>query len=148
MTCVPEMKKATMLEKTAPRIGRMGREYPRGHCRDCGNLILVDAERCEGCVRGFTELAHTPDSCQIRDGAMGDVYSIEELEARVRKMRALGVTRWGTIELGPEPQSDAADDDTTQRTSPADHLKQARSERQRVASLASGGPVPAVGRSQ
>jgi hypothetical protein len=78
---------------------------------------------------------------------MGEVRSIDELEARVAKMRALGVSKWGDIELGPEPQSDAdSTNDETQRTTPADRLKQARTERHRVASLASGGPVPAGGR--
>ena len=90
---------------------------------------------------------------QIRDrfgttGMPGDVYSIDDLEARVAKMRALGVTRWGDIELGPEPTAPSDADDMTQRSRPDDVAKAVRAEKHRVAALASGGPVPAVGRTQ
>lgn len=78
---------------------------------------------------------------------MADVYSLEDLEARVAKMRALGVTKWGDIELGPEPPP--AESGETQRTSPPDEvLRTMRAEKQRVASLASGGPVKSAGRPQ
>jgi hypothetical protein len=73
--------------------------------------------------------------------------AIADLECRVAKMRALGVTRWGDIELGPVPLSDAASDDRDQRTLTADELtRRAREERRRVAMASSGGPVPRVAR--
>ena len=135
-----------MLERTAPRIGRNGVEYGRGQCRDCGTPIHLDAERCLACIR---DVACNPDnllSCSVPTGMAGDVYSIEEADARVTWMRKRGVTRWGDIELGPEPGTDTSDTDETQRTTPAEAAKAMRAERQRVASLASGGPVPAGAR--
>lgn len=78
---------------------------------------------------------------------MADVHSLDDLEARVRKMRALGVTRWGDIELGPEPPSDSGERDETQRQPTAEErMRRERDERRRVAQLSSGGLVPAVGR--
>lgn len=70
-----------------------------------------------------------------------------ELEAAVAKMRALGVTKWNGIELGPEPTAVGTDSDTDQPSGPSadERAKQTRAERQRVASLASGGPVKTVG---
>ena len=72
---------------------------------------------------------------------------LADLEARVLRMRALGVTKWGDIELGPEP-APADDSDQPSGYTAEERVKMARVERQRVASLASGGPVPAVGRSK
>lgn len=76
-----------------------------------------------------------------------DYADLQVLEQRVAKMRALGVTKWGDIELGPEPTP--AETGETQRTSPPDEvLRTLRAEKQRVASLASGGPVKSAGRAQ
>ncbi len=73
--------------------------------------------------------------------------SISDLEAAVLKMRALGVTKWNGIELGPQPvDSNDGDADEPSGLSADERVKAARAERQRIASLASGGPVKAVGR--
>ena len=74
---------------------------------------------------------------------MADVYSLDELEARVTKMRALGVTKWGDIELGPEPTP--AETGETQRNTAPDE-KVLRAQRQRIAFAASGGTVKTAGR--
>jgi hypothetical protein len=73
---------------------------------------------------------------------------LSTLEAAVLKMRALGVTKWNGIELGPEPPTQADDADEPSGLSAEDRVKAARAERQRVAALASGGPVKAAGRPQ
>jgi hypothetical protein len=73
---------------------------------------------------------------------------LSTLEAAVATMRRLGVTKWNGIELGPEPPITAEDEDEPSGLSAEDRVKAARAERQRVASLASGGPVKAAGRPQ
>ena len=98
----------------------------------------------EGDVRlaSASDYAHNPN-------ARGMPTSLDDLEACVKKMRALGVTKWNGIELGPDPEAIASDDsDQPSGLSLEDRMKASRAERQRVASLASGGPVPAVGRSK
>lgn len=73
--------------------------------------------------------------------------NVEDLEAAVLKMRALGVTKWNGIELGPEPASDDGQDtDQPSDLTVEDRVKAARAERQRIAALASGGPVKLGGR--
>ncbi len=68
--------------------------------------------------------------------------TLADLEARVRKMRDLGVTRWGDIELGPAPTSDVESDDNMAQQPTAAQLEQrAREERRRVALASSGGPL-------
>lgn len=64
---------------------------------------------------------------------------LASLAATVAEMRRLGVTRWGAIELGPEPSTASPNEDETQRTD-ADRLKLEREERLRFG--ASGGPRP------
>lgn len=77
---------------------------------------------------------------------MADVYSLDDLEACVRKMRALGVTKYRDIELGPEPPTEIGE---TQRTTVTDDtVKAQRAEVQRRAFAASGGPVKSAGRTQ
>lgn len=67
-----------------------------------------------------------------------------QLEDVVRRMRALGVTKFGGIELGPDPTTPRPDkEDETQRTADAERLKQERDQRVRFG--ASGGPRPRVG---
>lgn len=43
--------------------------------------------------------------------------AITDLRARVQAMRDLGVSRWGDIELGPEP-GEASEDDAPQHEEP------------------------------
>lgn len=62
-----------------------------------------------------------------------------QLPAVVAQMRALGVTKFGDIELGPDPTT-RPDEGETQRTADAVRLKQERSQRLRFG--ASGGPRP------
>lgn len=70
-----------------------------------------------------------------------DVATIEDLELRVKKMRALGVTKWGDIELGPEPPSTSGTDaEETQRVSAEEQERRARAEMRTRAHGASGGP--------
>lgn len=69
--------------------------------------------------------------------------TLADLEATVQKMRALGVTKWNGIELGPAP-SETTDEQPSEQQA-EDPMKK-RAEHQRIASLASGGPVPAVAR--
>lgn len=71
--------------------------------------------------------------------------NLDDLEAAVTKMRALGVTKWNGIELGPAPAA-ATDEEEPSGLTVDDRVKATRAERHRVASLASGGPVPAVGK--
>ena len=76
-----------------------------------------------------------------------DHPTIAEADERVTWMRKRGVVKCWGIELGPEPQSDAADDDETQRnTTPEETEQQRRNARRRLVQLSSGGPVPVVGR--
>lgn len=89
------------------------------------------------------------DQSQVDSTAVGTPIEsdIAYLDAIVPKMRALGVMRFGELELGPVPLSDAADDveRATQRIPTAQQLEQrAREERRRVASAASGGPIRRV----
>jgi hypothetical protein len=74
---------------------------------------------------------------------VGENDAIADLEARVAKMRALGVTRWGDIELGPVPQSEAKVE--TQSKSPDRREREARDEQRRIALSASGRLVPRLG---
>lgn len=75
--------------------------------------------------------------------------SVEDLERAVAKMRALGVTKWNGIELGPEPPAASGDsDEQPSGLSAEDRMKAERAKHQRIASLASGGPVPAVARNR
>jgi hypothetical protein len=69
---------------------------------------------------------------------------LSDLEAAVLKMRALGVTEWNGIKLGPEPMKH---DDTDQPSglTADERAKLQRAERHRVAFLATGGPKPRVG---
>lgn len=67
---------------------------------------------------------------------------LKDLEARVAKMRELGVTKWGDIELGPPPAS--AETGEIESVSLADMERKAREERRRVAIAASGGPTRRV----
>lgn len=125
---------AAYLNTMVPAVieGDLVRRYVRP-CTRC---------RCAACD---IQIAQTPDSSHTPN-ARGMPNDVETLEAAVKKMRALGVTKWNGIELGPEPAlpSDDEDEPSGNATDPATR----RAERQRVASLASGGPVPAGGRSQ
>ncbi len=74
---------------------------------------------------------------------MGENHSLTDLEARVAKMRELGVVEWGDIKLGPVPAKAEDDEDATQRKLTPEQVEaRDRAERRRVASGASGGPVP------
>lgn len=85
-------------------------------------------------------LREAQDSATVqRNVSQGD--PIADLEQRVAKMRELGVTKWGDIELGPLPPSEAASAEQTQRLTPAQQEQRAREERRRIASAASGGPL-------
>lgn len=77
---------------------------------------------------------------------MGSDDAIAELEARVKKMRDLGVTRWGDIELGPEPQPAGSTAETQQKA--PDAIERERRENVRSIALgASGRLVPRLARS-
>lgn len=65
---------------------------------------------------------------------------LADLEATVQKMRALGVTEWNGIKLGPAPTAPSDDSDQPSESKAKDPMT-ARAERQRIAALASGGPV-------
>jgi hypothetical protein len=67
---------------------------------------------------------------------------ITQLPAVVAQMRALGVTRWGDIELGPDPNTRPDEEGETQRTAEAAHAKAVRDQRVRFG--ASGGPIRRV----
>lgn len=69
-----------------------------------------------------------------------DPTDIPGLEARVEAMRRLGVTEWGTVKLGPEPQGEAKA--TTQYEKPEDRERRQREEQRRIALSASGRLVP------
>lgn len=62
-----------------------------------------------------------------------------QLEDVVKRMRALGVTKFGGIELGPDPNARPEDEGETKRTEEASRLKTVRDYRVRFG--ASGGPV-------
>jgi hypothetical protein len=100
--------------------------------------------RCDACN---IPIAQTPESVHTLP-ARGMPDDLSTLEAAVLKMRALGVTKWNGIELGPEPPTQADDADEPSGLSAEDRVKAARAERQRVAALASGGPVKSAGRPQ
>jgi hypothetical protein len=70
--------------------------------------------------------------------------TVEDLERAVTKMRALGVTEWNGIKLGPEPVKQTDDTDQPSGVSADERARQQRAERQRVAMLATGGPKPRV----
>ena len=72
------------------------------------------------------------------------MYSLEELEQRVRKMRELGVTKWGDIELGALPAPEAKTE-TQQPKDPIAIERGRRVEVRRVALAASGALVPRLG---
>ncbi len=76
---------------------------------------------------------------------MSDALTIEEADARVTWMRRRGVTKCWGIELGPEPS--ATDEQPSEQTA-EEAWKARRNEMRRVAFLATGGPVPAVGRTK
>lgn len=63
-----------------------------------------------------------------------------ELPAIVAQMRALGVTRFGDIELGPDPNARPDDKGDTQRTAEAEMANIQRVQRLKFG--ASGGPRP------
>jgi len=63
-----------------------------------------------------------------------------QLEDVVKRMRALGVTKFGGIELGPDPNVRPDEEAETQRTADAERLKQQRERRVRFG--ASGGLRP------
>lgn len=61
-----------------------------------------------------------------------------QLEDVVKRMRALGVTKFGGIELGPDPNARPDDEAATERTAEAARAKDIRE--YRVKFGASGGP--------
>ncbi len=63
---------------------------------------------------------------------------LDKLEARVRVMRAIGVTKWRDIELGPVPVATGPVEDPTQRSQTREHEEEQRRHRLRFG--ASGGP--------
>ena len=66
-------------------------------------------------------------------------YDVEALTHIVKMMRALGVTRWNGIELGPDPLVEASPEQP--HVSPEAREKQERADRRTLALAASGGLV-------
>lgn len=79
-------------------------------------------------------------------GVVSNEIDIAELEARVAKMRALGVTRWGDIELGPEPVPADTAKTQTQHVSPEAIERKQRETQRAIALGASGRLVPRLER--
>jgi hypothetical protein len=77
---------------------------------------------------------------------VGTDDAIASLEAKVGAMRRLGVTKWGDIELGPAPLSDADDDIPAQRVDAAKAEQERRDRVRRIALASSGGPLKPVER--
>lgn len=75
---------------------------------------------------------------------VGIEEAIREYRARVAVMRELGGTRWGDIELGPEPQP-AAPSVTQPIESREDRELRMRIERRNLALAASARLVPRLG---
>lgn len=75
---------------------------------------------------------------------MGDPSDIATLQARVAEMRKLGVTRWGDIELGPDPAQPEADQSDAKPESPDQRVRRERAERERLMMQSSGGLVPRI----
>ena len=65
-----------------------------------------------------------------------------KLDEVVAQMRRLGVTRFGDIVLGPDPNARPDEEGETQRTAEAAHLKERRDHVVRFG--ASGGPIRRV----
>lgn len=63
-----------------------------------------------------------------------------KLDEVVAQMRRLGVTKFGGIELGPDPNARPDDEGETQRTADAEYRKRERN--RRIVTGASGGPRP------
>lgn len=83
------------------------------------------------------EKATGPCEIEMTDSTQ---QAVDELKARVATMRALGVTRWGDIELGPEPAAPetTSREDDTQRSMTRERQEREREHRLRYG--ASGGP--------
>lgn len=64
---------------------------------------------------------------------------VTKLPAIVAEMRRLGVTKFGDIELGPDPTARPDEEAETKRTAEAAHLKERRDHVVRFG--ASGGPI-------
>jgi hypothetical protein len=92
--------------------------------------------RCKACD---IPIASSPDSRHTLD-ARGMPNDLDALEATVVAMRRLGVTKWNGIELGPEPTAKSGTEDEPSEPQAQDPKEQ-RARRERVAALASGGPV-------
>lgn len=86
-------------------------------------------------------LRQVDSACTLQ--TVGERDAISDLEQRVTKMRELGVTKWGDIELGPVPQAEAKAE--TQQESPDARERRARDEQRRIALSASGRLVPRLG---
>ncbi len=63
-----------------------------------------------------------------------------KLDEVVAQMRRLGVTRFGDIELGPDPNARPDEAGETQRTADAEYRERER--KRRIVTGASGGPRP------
>lgn len=83
-------------------------------------------------------LRQADSACTLQ--TVGERDAISDLEQRVAKMRALGVTKWGDIELGPAPAPEATTT-TQQPKSPEAIEREQRNARRTVALAASGSLV-------
>lgn len=94
-------------------------------------------------AEGMTLLV-SPSTCTLH---LVDVDSeMARLTLVVATMRGLGVSKYGDIELGPQPSpvSDPEERDERKRPSAATAEQEARNERRRIAQSGSGGPVKRV----
>ncbi len=72
--------------------------------------------------------------------------AVSYLERVVPAMRRLGVRTFDGLELGPDPATPDAGDESERILTASEKERRARAERMRIALGASGGPVPRVER--
>ncbi len=109
------------------------------HCAGCGEEGTVEGVGISRCPVCFPSLRESPSQDRLQQTVGTEKPTdIEVLQARVKAMRDLGVTRWQDIELGPEPAQPPSKEDATKRSQQSEAESKAREERLKFG--ASGGP--------